>query len=91
MLRPDRPPKANARSSPDQMACFSSPAPRWLLGSRTVVLLALLVIYIDEHTGRARRGHGGAAGPRPALSLDPESWTFVDVVVVDSGEELQLS
>ena len=48
VLRPDRPPKANARSPPDQMACFSSPAPGWLLGSRTVVLLALLVVYKDH-------------------------------------------
>ena len=47
VLRPDRPPKANARSPPDKMACFSSPAPGWLLGSRTVVLLALLVVYND--------------------------------------------
>jgi hypothetical protein len=72
VLRPDRPPKANARSPPDRMACFSSPAPRWLLGSRTVVLLALLVIYNDVlymlhrvmHTvARARggRGHTGAS------------------------------
>ena len=29
VLRPDRPPKANVRSPPDQMACFFSPAPRW--------------------------------------------------------------
>mgnify|MGYP003313868607 CR=1 FL=1 len=50
VLRPDRPPKANARSPPDQMDCFSSPAPRWLLGLRNVVLLALLVIYNDETT-----------------------------------------
>ena len=48
----DRPPKANARSSPDQMACFSSPAPGWLLGSRTVVLLALPVVYNDETMGK---------------------------------------
>ena len=52
VLRPDRPPKANARSPPDQMACFSSPAPGWLLGSRTVVLLALPVVYNDETMGK---------------------------------------
>ena len=31
-----------------QMACLSSPFPRWLLGSCTVVLLALLVVYNDH-------------------------------------------
>ena len=71
-LRADRDPTANARSPPDQMDCFSSPAPRWLLGSRTVVLLALLVIYNDETTyylptllprpGGASRGHDVHAG-----------------------------
>jgi hypothetical protein len=50
VLRPDRSPKANARSPPDKMTCFSSPARRWLLGSRTVVLLAILVVYNDEVT-----------------------------------------
>ena len=54
MLRLYRDPVAEARSPPDQMACFSSPAPRWLLGSRTVVLLALLVIYNDINDLRYR-------------------------------------
>ena len=64
VLRPDRPPKANARSPPDQMDCFSSPAPRWLLGLRTVVLLALLVIYNDKFRRVPRggpRGHGSCS------------------------------
>ena len=49
-LRADRDPTANARSPPDQMDCFSSPAPRWLLGLRNVVLLALLAVYNDALT-----------------------------------------
>ena len=47
VLRPDRPPKANARSPPGQLACFSSPAPKWLLGSRTAVLLALVQTWVS--------------------------------------------
>ena len=34
------------------MACFSSPAPKWLLGSRTAVLLALLAVYNDKTSER---------------------------------------
>ena len=45
VLRPDRPPKANARSPSDQMACFSCRVRMWPLGARTVVLLTLLQIY----------------------------------------------
>ena len=30
------------------MDCFSSPAPRWLLGLRTAVFLTLLLVYNDE-------------------------------------------
>ena len=41
------PTEANARSPPGQMACFSSPVPRWLLGPRTDVLLTLLLVYND--------------------------------------------
>ena len=37
-----------AISHAEAMDCFSSPALRWLLGLRNVVLLALLVIYNDE-------------------------------------------
>ena len=48
VLRPDRPLKANARSPPGQMACLSSPVSRRRLGSRTAVLLALLVVYNDD-------------------------------------------
>ena len=47
VLRPDSPLKANARSPPGQMACLSSPVSRRRLGSRTAVLLALLVVYND--------------------------------------------
>ena len=75
VLRPDRGLAVEARSPPDQMDCFSSPAPRWLLGSRTVVLLALLVIYNDETTmtyrlpyavaGRASHGDDVHAGYSP--------------------------
>ena len=50
VLRPDSPLKANARSPPGQMACLSSPVSRRRLGSRTAVLLALLVVYNDEST-----------------------------------------
>ena len=57
VLRPDRGLAVEARSPPDQMDCFSSPAPRWLLGSRTVVLLALLVIYNDESCRTRERNH----------------------------------
>ena len=46
------------RSPPDQMACFFSPAPRWLLGSRTVVLLALLCLHRRHRTSQ----HGAATG-----------------------------
>ena len=75
VLRPDRGLAVEARSPPDQMDCFSSPAPRWLLGSRTVVLLALLVIYNDETTytyrpsdavaGRASHVDDARAGRSP--------------------------
>ena len=75
VLLSDRDLAVEARSPPDQMDCFSSPAPRWLLGSRTVVLLALLVIYNDETTmtyrlpyavaGRASHGDDVHAGYSP--------------------------
>ena len=47
VLRPDRFSTDEARSPPARSACFAHPAPGWLLGSRTVVLVDLLEIYND--------------------------------------------
>ena len=59
--------------SAGQMACFSSPAPRWLLGSRSVVLLALLVIY-NDNVGRLDHGNETLSETHECCTAEPASY-----------------
>jgi len=83
VLRPDRVSTDEARSPPARSACFAHPAPGWLLGSRTVVLVDLLEIYNDLI--RSGDGTGGTFCVAGSRSLPADAVKMADAEAVQAA------